>query len=333
MKTFLTTVFVLFLIAGCNKSDDDPMGNWVKKTDFEGLPRGSAVSFVIDGKAYMGMGYNSDDETNNGYLKDFWVYNPTSDRWDPIADFPGNGRIASVGFSINGKGYIGTGYDGSIKLKDFWEYDPTTNKWTQKDDFLGGARYKAVGFSLLNYGYIGTGYGDDSVDKIDFYRFDPSAATGSQWVKVQSIGGSKRRGATAFTYNDKAYVCTGINNGVSLTDMWEYDPIADSWTKKIDLDDDEDWTIIRQNACSLVLDGKAYVFLGETTSSLMSNIWQYDFAKDTWTELSDFEGSARTSAVAFTVGDKAIMATGQTGSYYLDDVWEWRPYEESDTDD
>ena len=87
MKTFLTTVFVLFLIAGCNKSDDDPMGNWVKKTDFEGLPRGSAVSFVIDGKAYMGMGYNSDDETNNGYLKDFWVYNPTSDRWTRLLIF------------------------------------------------------------------------------------------------------------------------------------------------------------------------------------------------------------------------------------------------------
>jgi len=333
MKTFWTIVLGLILIVGCNKSADDPTGNWVKKSDFEGLPRGSAVSFVIDGKAYVGMGYNSDDDTNNGYLKDFWVYSPTSDRWVRIADFPGNARISSVGFSINGKGYIGTGYDGDKKLKDFWEYDPSTNKWTQKDDFLGGARYKAVGFSLLNYGYIGTGYGDDSVDKIDFYRFDPSAATGSQWMKVQSIGGSKRRGATAFTYNDKAYVCTGINNGVSLTDMWEYDPTADSWTKKIDLNDDSDWTITRQNACSLVFDGKAYVFLGETTSTLLSSIWQYDFAKDTWVEMSTFEGAARTSAVAFTVGDKAIVTTGQSGSSYMDDVWEWRPYEESNTDD
>jgi N-acetylneuraminic acid mutarotase len=332
MKTFWTIVLGLFFIVGCDKSEDDPLGNWVRKSDFEGLPRSSAVSFVIDSKAYIGMGYNSDDDTNKGYLKDFWVYNSLSDRWDRIADFPGNGRVASVAFSINGKGYIGTGYDGNNKLKDFWEYDPTTNKWTQKDDFLGGARYKAVGFSLNKYGYIGTGYGDDSVDKIDFFRFDPSAATGSQWVKVQSIGGSKRRGATAFTYNDKAYVCTGINNGVSLTDMWEYDPNADTWTKKIDLTDDEDWTITRQNACSLVLDGKAYVFLGEGSSTL-SSVWQYDFAKDTWVEMSSFEGSARTSAVAFTVGDKAIVTTGQNSSYFLDDVWEWRPYEESDTDD
>jgi len=332
MKTFWTIVLGLFLIVGCDNSDDDPLGNWVKKSDFEGLPRGSAVSFVIDGKAFVGLGYNDDDETNDGYMKDFWMYSASTDRWDRIADFPGNGRVSAVGFSINGKGYIGTGYDGDNKLKDFWEYDPTLNKWTQKDNFLGGARYKAVGFSLNNYGYIGTGYGDDSVDKIDFYRFDPSASSGSQWVKVQSIGGSKRRGATAFTYENKAYVCTGINNGVSLTDMWEYDPTADTWTKKIDLDDDEDWSIIRQNASSLVLDGKGYVFLGENSSTL-SDVWQYDFANDTWTELSSFEGSARTNAAAFTVGGKAIVATGQTGSYYLDDVWEFKPYEEVDEDD
>jgi len=333
MKTFWTIVLGLFLLVGCDNSDDDPLGNWVKKSDFEGLPRGASVSFVIDGKAYVGLGYNDDDNsTTDGYLKDFWVYSPGTDRWDRIADFPGNGRVASVGFSINGKGYVGTGYDGDDKLKDFWEYDPTANVWTQKDNFLGGARYKAVGFSLNNYGYIGTGYGDDSVDKIDFYRFDPTAASGSQWLKVQSIGGSKRRGATAFTFSGKAYVCTGINNGVSLTDMWEYDPTADTWTKKTDLDDDDDWTIIRQNASSFVLDNKAYVFLGENSSTL-SDVWQYDFANDTWVEMSSFEGSSRSNAAAFAVGGKAIVATGQTGSYYLDDVWEWRPYEESDEDD
>lgn len=331
MKTLWTIVLGLFLLVGCNKSDDDPLGNWVKKSDFEGLPRGSAVSFVIDDKAYVGLGYNDDNDYQ--YLNDFWVYNPSIDRWDKIADFPGNARIASVAFSINGKGYLGTGYDGKNKMKDFWEYDPTSNTWIQKDDFPGGARYKAVGFSLNNYGYIGTGYGDDSVDKIDFYRFDPTAATGSQWIKVQSIGGSKRRGATAFTYNNKAYVCTGISNGVTLTDMWEYDPTADSWTKKIDLDYDSDWTIIRQNACSFVIDGKAYVFLGEKSSSLLSDVWEYDFAADSWVGKTAFEGAARTNAVAFTVGGKAIVTTGQTGSYYLDDVWEFKSFEAYDESD
>lgn len=331
MKRLLTILFAVFFIVSCNSdSSDDPLGNWVKKSDFEGRPRGSAVSFVIGDKAYVGTGYNDDGDTD--YLTDFWVYNPSIDRWDRIADFPGNGRTAAVAFSVNGKGYVGTGYDGNKKLNDLWEYDPNLNTWTQKDDFIGGARYKAVGFALGNYGYIGTGYGDDLVDKIDFYRFDPAASAGSQWIKVQSIGGSKRRGATAFTNNGKAYVCTGINNGVFLTDIWEYDPTADSWTKKTELDDDEDWSILRQNASSFVQDGKAYVFLGEKSGTL-SDVWEYDFTADTWLEKTSFEGAARTNAVAFSVGGKAIVTTGQTGSYFLDDVWEFRPMEEYDEND
>lgn len=322
MKTLLTIVLGLFLFIGCSSDATDPLGNWVKKSDFEGMPRSSSVSFVIDNKAYMGFGYDADDE----YLKDFWTYNPSSDRWDKIADFPGNGRTAAVAFSINGKGYVGTGYDGNNKLKDLWEYDPTLNTWTRKDDFIGGARYKAVGFSLNNYGYIGTGYGDDSVDKIDFYRFDPTAAAGSQWIKVQSIGGAKRRGATAFTYNNKAYVCTGINNGTYLTDLWEYDPTNDTWTKKKDLDEDDSWTIVRQNASSFVLDGKAYVIMGEK-SSILSDVWEYDFSADTWITKTDFEGAARTNALAFVVGGEAVVTTGQTGSYFLDDVWTFKPFE------
>jgi hypothetical protein len=45
---------------------------------------------------------------------------------------------------------------------------------------------------------------------------------------------------------------------------------------------------------------------------------------------TDFEGAARVNAVSFTVGGKAILTTGQSGSYYLDDVWEFRPFEEYD---
>ena len=59
--------------------------------------------------------------------------------------------------TVDGKGYFGTGYDGSNKLSDFWEYDPTANSWTQKADFPGGARYDAVAFGVSGKGYIGCG--------------------------------------------------------------------------------------------------------------------------------------------------------------------------------
>jgi len=57
--------------------------------------------------------------------------------WTQKADFGGTARFEAVGFSIESKGYIGTGNDGSSYLKDFWEYDPAANTWTQKAD-VGG---------------------------------------------------------------------------------------------------------------------------------------------------------------------------------------------------
>jgi N-acetylneuraminic acid mutarotase len=79
---------------------------------------------------------------------------------DTKADFGGNPRERAVGFSFDGKGFIGTGYDGAtfIDRKDFWEYEPISNNWTQKEDFSGIARNSAVGYQYLVAKHIlGTG--------------------------------------------------------------------------------------------------------------------------------------------------------------------------------
>ena len=92
------------------------------------LPEGAgarydAVGFSIGSKGYVGTGYLSN---SNHYYKDFWEYDPGTNSWTSKADVGGTGgsaRQAAIGFSVGNKGYIGTGYNGSIFLKDFWEYD------------------------------------------------------------------------------------------------------------------------------------------------------------------------------------------------------------------
>nr|HPH56314.1 kelch repeat-containing protein [Smithella sp.] len=110
------------------------------------------------------------------------------------ADFGGAGRYAAVGFAIDGKGYVGTGYDGSTAYKDFWEYDPVANVWTQKADFGGGKRYAAAGFVIDGKGYVGTGY-DDSINYKDFWAYDPVA---NVWTRKTDFGGVIRNGAVGF---------------------------------------------------------------------------------------------------------------------------------------
>lgn len=325
MKKLFMLVVVLVLFIGCKKSTIDYLGNWIKKSDFEGIPRGNAVSFVLGDKVYLGTGYNSSQDAE--YLKDFWMYDTTRDFWTKLPDFPGEPRIGGVAFTINGKGYLGIGYNGKVKLKDFWEFDPATNVWTRKADFGGTARYGAVGFALGNKGYLGTGYDDN--DNRDFWEYNP---TTNQWTQIASMGGAKRKDAVAFVINEKAYVCTGSNNGANQTDLWQFDTNTGTWIQKNDIDKNSDWTIVRSNATAFTLGSKSYVCLGYN-SGVRSDVWEYDPSGDTWTKKSDFEGTARQDANSFVYNNRAFVIAGHSSSYYFDDIWEFKPFDEKNTDD
>jgi hypothetical protein len=57
-------------------------------------------------------------------MKDFFEYDPSTNAWTQKADFGGTGRYYAIGFSISGKGYLGTGYTSGGFVKDFWEFTP-----------------------------------------------------------------------------------------------------------------------------------------------------------------------------------------------------------------
>lgn len=321
-----TKIFFLILVSilgvSCTESDDaDEYGNWVESSTFDGNSRSNSASFVIGDKGYLVAGYDGDD-----YLKDTWEYNATDDYWVKKADFPGVARTGAVAFSINGKGYFGTGYDGNNELKDFWEYDPVTDTWTQKADFAGDARYGAIGFSLENNGYIGTGY--TGSEQKDFWKYDPNTNT---WEELYGFGGDKRREGTAFVIDGVAYVGLGIHNGAYETDFYSFD--GTNWNRLTDLDDDDnDDEILLTNAPSFVIGGKGYVSTG-IAGALTTETWEYSPETDTWDDVPAFEGSARQDASAFTFDDKAYVLMGRNGSYYFDDIWEFRPNELENEDD
>jgi N-acetylneuraminic acid mutarotase len=319
--TGLLSVVVLGMNSCGGKDSTDLVGNWIEQSDFEGVARSDAATFTIGELAYVGTGYDGDER-----LKDFWSYDAVRNSWTQVAEFPGEARNAAVGFSVDGKGYVGTGYNGDVRMGDFWQYDPTGNTWTQKADFGGSARYGAVAFSIGNLGYVGTGYDGNYLK--DFWAYDPSSNT---WIQKNSFGGSKRRDAVGFVIDGKGYICTGINNGNYEKEFYMYDPGSDSWTAKRKIADvsdesyDDNYTIVRSNAVAFVLNGKAYVATG-TMSSLKADTWEYDPTTDLWKEKTNFEGSARTDAVAFTTeAGRAFITTGKSTSYQFDDIWEFRP--------
>src|SRR5207249_3597540 len=192
--------------------------------------------------------------------------------------------------------------------------DPALNQWTQKADFIGSARYDAVGFSISDRGYISCGFDGNYLK--DLWQYDPSE---NQWTQKASIGGTKRFAAATFVINNKAYICSGNNNGSALNDLWMYDASSDTWTEKrqltnvsTDTYDDNYSNIARYNGVAFVMDNYAYLSTGEN-GSLISNTWQYDPAADVWTEKTAFEGSPRTVAVAYNLGNLGFLLTGSSG--------------------
>lgn len=193
-----------------------------------------AVSYSVNGKGYVTTGRENTDPNpspfNGQTSTKMWEYNPTMNSWTRKKDLPSSARWEATGFAINTKLYLLGGAPcrgcvGTNILDDFWEYDAVADTWTQLPDFPGGRRWMSTGFSLNGVGYIlggSTGSGDAYDLLSDFWMFEQNTKT---WTKLPDFPGGKRSGATVFVLNGKAYIGTGIKDGVGyVNDFWEFDP-------------------------------------------------------------------------------------------------------------
>lgn len=283
--------------------------------------RRGGICFTIGNKAYVGLGINF---FTMSYQKDFWEYDPATNRWTRKADFPFI-RQDAVAFSIGNKGYvgIGQGQPAIVNNNDFWEYDPANDTWTKKADYAGGFISKAFAFSIGNKGYVGTG--EDGAYKKDFWEYDPSA---NSWTRKADFGGGLRVQATAFSMNNKGYAGTGFDSPGIPTyekDFWEYDPGTNIWTRKADLPGVE-----RSDAVGFDINGKGYIGTGFRLESNIvahkKDFWEYDPLANIWTRKADLAGTARVLAVGFSINGKGYISSGQDeNGIDQNDLWEYTP--------
>ncbi|MEL6918916.1 MAG: kelch repeat-containing protein [Bacteroidota bacterium] len=317
------SLFLMAFWACSNDDDDDVLGNWVDRSIFDGTPRSGAAAFTIDNLGYMGTGFDGDDRLN-----DFWVYDMEGNFWSQLASFPGIERSSAAAFTINGNGYMGLGFDGDDELEDFYRYNVAANSWDSIAPYGGSLRRGAVAFNSSSFGYVGTGFDGDN-DRKDFWKYDPSNDT---WTELVGFGGTKRRDAAVFSIGNLVYLGTGVSNGLNQSDFWVFDLNSETWTALLDLDDDDDNTIERNNAVGFSIGGKGYFATGDRNGSNV-NVWEYDPTTDSWEEKTPYEGFARQGAIAFYNGTRAFLGLGRSGTLYLDDNREFFPNQEEDEDD
>lgn len=108
------------------------------------------TSFELSNEWYIGMGADSANLSVCCGVplpsKKFWKYNPASNQWTQLADFPGGHQNAPTCFAIGAKGYafygaipIGNPIIATNFTQELWEYNPSLNTWNNIAlPFIGG---------------------------------------------------------------------------------------------------------------------------------------------------------------------------------------------------
>ena len=79
--------------------------------------------------------------------------------------------------------------------------------------------------------------------------------------------------------------------------------------------------------------GLGYFTCGENAGSGRSTTWEYNPSEDLWTERTSFEGGTRSEAVGFSLDNRGFVLTGKSGTTQYDDMWEFFPTQEYDSND
>lgn len=234
--------------------------------------------------------------------------------WSPISDFGGGFTSMCAATSALNKGYATNG-----GTSQFWEYNPVTDIWTQKANIGGDTRNDPVCFTINDKIYVGLGYG--FTDLNDFWMYDPLTNT---WTQKAGFGATDSTGspiggrslAVGFALNGKGYVGGGLSGGYAFKDLYEYDPVMDSWTQKNDLPGP-----VRYGAVSFTIGNKAYIATGgNAMGTFYNDLWEYDQATDTWTQKANYPGTPMHRAIAFSIGTKAYLGNGHN---FNNDFWCW----------
>jgi len=148
-------------------------------------------------------------------------------------------------------------------------------------------------------------------------------STLGNWTKTTPFKGRPRSGAVMFTIGTKAFVGLGYDGDDYLSDFYSIDINEGFWVARQPFPG-----TLRERAVAFSINGKGYVGLGynrDLEDEELGDVWEYDPELDIWTQLSDFEGTARYNSVAFVVGSKAYVGTGYDGDSYNSDFWEFDP--------
>lgn len=143
------------------------------------------LTFSINGKGYITCGeVRKSSGAGTEFTKKTFEYDPANDSWTPKADYPGDARAAGIGFSKDGKGYAGLGFNkdpnfNTLFHSDIYVYDPQSDSWTKGNDLPGQSRVFASVAATSNNVFAGGGAQFGTAHVKDWYSFQFTSSISS----------------------------------------------------------------------------------------------------------------------------------------------------------
>lgn len=277
--------------------------------DFPGLGRDDVSSFVIDGKAYVGLGYLS------GFVlgSDFFYFDADDNTWYTVAQFPSSARMYATSFSLNGYGYIMGGIGANnVVYSDVWRYDPNNNSWLQQANFPG-VKQRGMCTAVWNnnaYAFFGK---DTTNLWDDVWKFN-----GSTWTQLSNFPSIPRYQSASVQLDSIVYFVSGYDASILTDEVWQFNLQTETWTQLADFPGGARWY-----ARGFHYDNKIYIGTGWNTGFL-NDFWSYDPATQIWEQVASLPGEERKGGVAFNIGNRAFIGLGAQISGERDQkVWEY----------
>lgn len=210
--------------------------------------------------------------------------------------------------------------------------DDTTiyGDWIEVDEFTGTGRSEGISFTIGETFYYGLGYNgkEDAFQSpserymLDFYSNDG----GSQWIELAAFPGKQRRGTFSFAANGKGYIGGGYfddtyEDAIYYSDLYEYDPVANTWTLIDTLTAIGDLA----DAASFVIDDVAYVVGGRSDEDDHQRLcWKFDSDTKTFTAAGQ-PGNKRSAGFTFVIDGIAYLGGGYSNNGLVEEFESYNP--------
>lgn len=225
--------------------------------------------------------------------------------WTSVSSVPTAGRDDGICFSLNGFGYIVTGYLGTFNESNkLFQYDPNSNSWNEKALFPGTPRQYSAVFTLKDKAYLIGGYSESGQALKDVWQYD---AFTDSWSQLNDFPGLARWHATALQIQETGYFGMGTTADSTLADLWKYNSDLDSWSRISDYPGGPNRSVLGFQLLNEGIFGEGFDINPITYSS---GWFSYNPGTGTWTAISPLPSGMRSYGTAVSAGFSAVICGG-----------------------